>query len=474
MNDSFLTESPLMRNETIENMTEDPLLYTLVEGIVAIGAFIGNLLVVIVFIQDKRLRKVTNFYIISLAIADLLVGLIGIPSAILTRIGIPQDSFNVCLGMLSLLVVLCTISILNLLAVSLDRYWAILHPLDYHRRISETTAMFIIISCWIVGAVIGFLPILWNNGLDMYKSLDNKCLFIPVMDYNFLVFLYFSTIVLPALMMAFFYGRIYLVVMKQLSYKKSEKDFLYFSTIVLPALMMAFFYGRIYLVVMKQLSYKKVLQVSSGHYSQRSGPSSRQCSDRRKNRFETSSLDSSINSPTDIAGVSPVLPKSRSLATLKSLNHNCSQCVVKPIKLSYSKREVKKAQKLFIIVVFFMFCWIPLYTLNTIHAFCEECQVSKNVVDLMIILSHLNSVGSPFLYAFHMKDFREALRRLLCECAIRQRHFRDLRRQELFSISLNPNHRRVPNNTLEMCENTPEMTPQLSPNQSLNKISTFN
>jgi len=139
MNNSFLTESPLMRNETIGNMTGDPLLYTLVEGIVAIGAFIGNLLVVIVFIQDKRLRKVTNFYIISLAIADLLVGLIGIPSAILTRIGIPRDSFNVCLGMLSLLVVLCTISILNLLAVSLDRYWAILHPLDYHRRISGMT-----------------------------------------------------------------------------------------------------------------------------------------------------------------------------------------------------------------------------------------------------------------------------------------------------------------------------------------------
>jgi hypothetical protein len=112
------------------------LLYTLLECIVAITAFFGNLLVIIVFIQDKRLRKVTNFYIISLSIADLFVGLIGIPSAILTRMGIPRDSFEICLTMLTLLVVLCTISILNLVAVSLDRYWAILHPLDYHRRIS--------------------------------------------------------------------------------------------------------------------------------------------------------------------------------------------------------------------------------------------------------------------------------------------------------------------------------------------------
>jgi len=132
----ILQQMNSQQSEASDNL---PLLYTVLEGIVAIGAFFGNLLVVIVFIQDKRLRKVTNFYIISLAIADLFVGLIGIPSAILTRMGIPRYSFQMCLTMLTLLVVLCTISILNLVAVSLDRYWAILHPLDYHRRISGSS-----------------------------------------------------------------------------------------------------------------------------------------------------------------------------------------------------------------------------------------------------------------------------------------------------------------------------------------------
>lgn len=212
--------------------------------------------------------------------------------------------------------------------------------------------------------------------------------------------------------------------------------------------------------------------MSSSHYSTRSGTASRKCSQRRRERFEANSLES-INSSIDLSVVSEGLPKSRSLTTMRSNNFN--QCVVKPIKLSYSKREVKKAHKLFIIVVFFMLCWIPLYTLNTINAFCTECQrrVPQLLSDLLIILSHLNSVGSPFLYAFHMKDFREALRRLLCKCAIRQRHFRDLRRQELFSITGIPNNRRTANNTLEMFANTPEITPELSPNQSLNKISTI-
>lgn len=138
----FLQEidTTLANNETSLSAEEVeaslPILYTLVEASVAVTATVGNLLVIVVFLQDRRLRKVTNFYIISLSVADFLVGAIGIPSAILTRIGMPRNSIRLCITMLSLLVVLCTISILNLVAVSLDRYWAILHPLDYHKRIS--------------------------------------------------------------------------------------------------------------------------------------------------------------------------------------------------------------------------------------------------------------------------------------------------------------------------------------------------
>jgi len=122
---------------TLNDLSKLPLNYTLVEIVVASCAFAGNLLAILVFIFDKRLRKVTNFYIISLSFADLLVGLVGVPSAILTKIGLPKNAFIGCLTMLSLLVVLCTISILNLVAVSLDRFWAILYPLNYHSRMSS-------------------------------------------------------------------------------------------------------------------------------------------------------------------------------------------------------------------------------------------------------------------------------------------------------------------------------------------------
>ncbi|XP_013793576.1 adenosine receptor A2b-like, partial [Limulus polyphemus] len=193
-------------------VNELPIAYTILEVIVALMAVSGNMLVLIAFMKEKRLRKLTNFYILSLSTADLLVGLVGVPSAIMTKLGLPENSFEGCMFMLSLLVVLCTISILNLVAVSLDRYWAILHPFSYHQRITGRAVAGIIISCWVLGLIVGFLPLLgWNSGPDA----GGKCFFVKIMDYNFLVFLYFATIVYPSILMAFFYGRIYHVVLKQ-------------------------------------------------------------------------------------------------------------------------------------------------------------------------------------------------------------------------------------------------------------------
>lgn len=77
------------------------------------------------------------------------------------------------------------------------------------------------------------------------------------------------------------------------------------------------------------------------------------------------------------------------------------------------KSEVKATQNLSIIVAFFAVCWMPLYTINCVQAFCDECSVPTALIHGCIILSHLNSAGNPLLYAYHLKDFRNAFRSLL-------------------------------------------------------------
>lgn len=74
------------------------------------------------------------------------------------------------------------------------------------------------------------------------------------------------------------------------------------------------------------------------------------------------------------------------------------------------KREVKATQNLSIIVLFFIICWMPLYTINCIKAFCPDCYIHEKFTFFSIILSHLNSAVNPLLYAYHLRDFRAALK----------------------------------------------------------------
>lgn len=79
------------------------------------------------------------------------------------------------------------------------------------------------------------------------------------------------------------------------------------------------------------------------------------------------------------------------------------------------KRDVKATQNLSRIVAFFIICWFPLYTINCVKAFCPDCEVNEVILNSCIILSHLNSVGNPLLYAYHLKDFRAALQSFICK-----------------------------------------------------------
>lgn len=134
------TSFPENPTDIIPYTRELNIFYTICESLVALFAVVGNAIVIIVFRKERKLRRRTNYYIVSLAAADLLVGLLGIPFAILASVGLPTN-LHACLFTVSLLLVLCTISIFCLVAVSVDRYWAILHPMGYSRHVRTKTAL---------------------------------------------------------------------------------------------------------------------------------------------------------------------------------------------------------------------------------------------------------------------------------------------------------------------------------------------
>lgn len=79
-----VTESAIAN--TVDRRSSFDIPYVILEVIVAIAAVVGNALVIVVFCRERKLRRKTNYYIISLASADFLVGSVAIPFAIMVRV----------------------------------------------------------------------------------------------------------------------------------------------------------------------------------------------------------------------------------------------------------------------------------------------------------------------------------------------------------------------------------------------------
>ncbi|XP_035213871.1 5-hydroxytryptamine receptor 1B-like [Stegodyphus dumicola] len=102
-------------------------------------------------------------FIMSLAIADLTVGLVVMPiSSIYVLTGRWRFGLVVCQFWLSADYSASTASILNLLVLSLDRYWSISRPLEYLRRRSKRRALIVITIVWL-GSFMWIVPIIgWH------------------------------------------------------------------------------------------------------------------------------------------------------------------------------------------------------------------------------------------------------------------------------------------------------------------------
>ncbi|KAH0618927.1 hypothetical protein JD844_018476 [Phrynosoma platyrhinos] len=94
--------------------------YIAFESMIAVLAILGNVLVIWVMKLNRTFQKTIFYFIISLAVADIAVGLV-MPAAIVVSLGI-QMPYNACLFICCLLVAFTQASIMSLLAIAIDRY----------------------------------------------------------------------------------------------------------------------------------------------------------------------------------------------------------------------------------------------------------------------------------------------------------------------------------------------------------------
>ncbi|XP_078343089.1 QRFP-like peptide receptor [Oculina patagonica] len=137
--------------------------------IIAVGS-VGNALICLAILSRKK-RKTSEYFILNLAITDLSTSIVSIPLDIIERLAgyWPYGSF-LCKLVYPLQTILMSVSVATLLAMSLERHRAIMHPLKPRMKGSKPIIM--IFGIW-VGSTLLVSPYIYVLGFEAGSCVED-------------------------------------------------------------------------------------------------------------------------------------------------------------------------------------------------------------------------------------------------------------------------------------------------------------
>ncbi|KAG5264110.1 hypothetical protein AALO_G00272240 [Alosa alosa] len=156
-------------------------------SVLILWTLLGNIMVCTAVLRFRHLRsKVTNIFIVSLAVSDLFVAVLVMPWKAVAEVAGYWPFGSFCNIWVAFDIMCSTASILNLCVISVDRYWAISSPFRYERKMTQRVAFVMISLTWTLSVLISFIPIQLNwhkasveiigpNNTTMEEPVEENC-----------------------------------------------------------------------------------------------------------------------------------------------------------------------------------------------------------------------------------------------------------------------------------------------------------
>ncbi|XP_021693677.1 5-hydroxytryptamine receptor 1 [Aedes aegypti] len=178
---------------------------------VIFGTIVGNILVCVAVCLVRKLRRPCNYLLVSLAVSDLCVACLVMPPALMYEV-LGEWNFGrvFCDIWVSFDVLSCTASILNLCAISVDRYWAITKPLEYGVKRTPRRMMLCVALVWLAAACISLPPLLiLGNKHTIGEGPDQRPFCAVCEDVGYQIYATLGSFYIPLAVMLFVYYQIF-------------------------------------------------------------------------------------------------------------------------------------------------------------------------------------------------------------------------------------------------------------------------
>lgn len=178
-------------------------------GVLSCLIISANLLVIALVCRHKQLQTVTNLCLACLALSDLLSGLVAIPLIFACNLTVSNGlAFCIAMDLASRFIAISTI--LHLLVVTFERYVMIIYPMHYYRIVSKQRMAAIMVFIWTFSLAVSLIQLIWISlGSTQTANVQHS-----EVIYSYSCFV--GLVVLPLILLAAAYGRIFLVLRAQL------------------------------------------------------------------------------------------------------------------------------------------------------------------------------------------------------------------------------------------------------------------
>uniref|UniRef100_A0A3P9QFT7 Dopamine receptor D2a n=1 Tax=Poecilia reticulata TaxID=8081 RepID=A0A3P9QFT7_POERE len=324
----------------------------------------GNVLVCMAVSREKALQTTTNYLIVSLAVADLLVATLVMPWVVyLEVVGEWRFSKIHCDIFVTLDVMMCTASILNLCAISIDRYTAVAMPMLYNTRYSSRRRVTVMISVvWVLSFAIS-CPLLF--GLNNTATRDASLCVIA--NPAFVVYSSIVSFYVPFIITLLVYVQIYVVLRKRRKRVNTKPK-------------------------------RRVCQPADTDVA----------TSLRVSGFEI------MNGERKEALTDPAPVVAKAFQTQALPNGKTQSSVKNMSKRKISQQKEKKAtQMLAIVLGVFIICWLPFFITHILNTHCTKCKVPAEMYNAFTWLGYVNSAVNPIIYTTFNIEFRKAFIKIL-------------------------------------------------------------
>ncbi|XP_076031573.1 5-hydroxytryptamine receptor-like [Oratosquilla oratoria] len=364
-----------------------PGLTAFVLGVMILATIIGNVFVIAAILLERHLQSVANYLILSLAVADLLVAALVMPLSAVYEVSKKWNlGPELCDMWTASDVLCCSASILHLVAIALDRYWAVTN-VDYIQHRSTRRIVSMITVIWTTSFLISAAPMMgwkdpeWTERVQVHKM----CL--VSQDLGYQVFATMSSFYVPLFVILVLYWRIYQTARKRIRRKIGANAHT------------ALCKGPVTISETTALARISSTQPSPEKSSATNGAS-----------LNGHSLDGGGRCS---GGGSGREDSSRS-RTCESSMSSTQASVRARRREGDAKRERKAAKTLAIITGAFVVCWLPFFILAVLMPLCDENTFNPYLISTLLWLGYFNSTLNPIIYTIFSPEFRHAFKRILC------------------------------------------------------------